>query len=299
MWYSNATNQDCKALQRVVRLAERISGSALPSLQDIYLKRCKNNQGLKSPWKLSFHSAAIWQALQKRVGKNWETEEELLSSGHQAPKLSLITSTGLNLINCKNTHYSPSSALLLCVHTRYNLFAHSSCTSLVILIFIKSTVDCIAHFSSLHILLILFYCFILSYSYLYLYILSCVMYHLFYFIFLHCPLSGPVLTYISLLIIPCMIVYVTNKQEPWNLQSKSDQPQSDSVLGQLQIRLQLIKNTQISLQSHCDQFQTRLWSRLVSDVSWIRLRWRSDSGQISLSQHVCLSQVFLHDSPAV
>ncbi len=37
------------------------------------------------------------------------------------------------------------------------------------------------------------------------------------FIFLHCPLSGPVLTSISLLIIPCMIVYVTNKQEPWTL----------------------------------------------------------------------------------
>ncbi len=42
VWYRNATNQDCKALQRVVRLAERISGSALSSLQDIYLKRCKS-----------------------------------------------------------------------------------------------------------------------------------------------------------------------------------------------------------------------------------------------------------------
>ncbi len=42
VWYSNATNQDCNALQRVVRLAERISGSALPSLQDIYLKCCKS-----------------------------------------------------------------------------------------------------------------------------------------------------------------------------------------------------------------------------------------------------------------
>ncbi len=39
VWYNNATNQDCKALQRVVRLAERISGSALPSLQDIYLPK--------------------------------------------------------------------------------------------------------------------------------------------------------------------------------------------------------------------------------------------------------------------
>ncbi len=42
VWYNNATNQDCKALQRVMRLAERISGSTLPSLQDIYLKRCKS-----------------------------------------------------------------------------------------------------------------------------------------------------------------------------------------------------------------------------------------------------------------
>ncbi len=38
VWYGNSSNQDCKALQRVVRLAERISGSTLPSLQDIYLK---------------------------------------------------------------------------------------------------------------------------------------------------------------------------------------------------------------------------------------------------------------------
>ncbi len=42
VWYGNSSNQDCKALQRVVWLAERISRSALPSLQDIYLKRCKS-----------------------------------------------------------------------------------------------------------------------------------------------------------------------------------------------------------------------------------------------------------------
>ncbi len=42
VWHGNVSNQDCKALQRVVRLAECISGSALPSLQDIYLKRCKS-----------------------------------------------------------------------------------------------------------------------------------------------------------------------------------------------------------------------------------------------------------------
>ncbi len=42
VWYGNSSSQDCKALQRVVRLAERFSGSALPSLQDIYLKRCRS-----------------------------------------------------------------------------------------------------------------------------------------------------------------------------------------------------------------------------------------------------------------
>ncbi len=42
VWYGNSSSQDCKALQRVVRLAERISGSALPSLQDIYLKRYRS-----------------------------------------------------------------------------------------------------------------------------------------------------------------------------------------------------------------------------------------------------------------
>ncbi len=64
----------------------------------------------------------------------------------------------------------------------------------------------------------------LFHSHLYLYIYSLVLcfiayvIFIFYFIiiiiFLHFPLSGPVPTYISLLIIPCMIVYVTNNKEP-------------------------------------------------------------------------------------
>ncbi len=45
-WCGNGSNLDCKALQRVVRLAERISGSALPSLQDIYLK-CSKSRAAK------------------------------------------------------------------------------------------------------------------------------------------------------------------------------------------------------------------------------------------------------------
>ncbi len=90
VWYGNSSNQDCKALQRVVRLAERISGSTLPSLQDIYLKRCKSRtakiiKDSNHPGNHLFPFTAIWQALQEHDGKNCKTEEELLPSGHQAP----------------------------------------------------------------------------------------------------------------------------------------------------------------------------------------------------------------------
>ncbi len=40
----------------------------------------------------------------------------------------------------------------------------------------------------------------------------CYFYIIFIFILLHCPQSGPDLIYISLLIIPCIIYYVTNKE---------------------------------------------------------------------------------------
>ncbi len=57
------------------------------------------------------------------------------------------------------------------------------------------------------------------YLYIYIYIYSLVLCFIvlllmLFLFFLHFPLSGPVPTYISLLIIPCMIVYVTNNKEP-------------------------------------------------------------------------------------
>ncbi len=57
----------------------------------------------------------------------------------------------------------------------------------------------------------MFHCFIAYVIFIFYFII------IFIFIFLHFPLSGPVPTYISLLIIPCMIVYVTNNKEPWTL----------------------------------------------------------------------------------
>ncbi len=107
------------------------------------------------------------------------------------------------------------------------------CTSLssllFILIFIKSHIMFLHIQFVLHITVLLFCTFLYSiahftsyfffYLYIYIYIYSCVvllLYNLililFYFYSLHCPLSGPDLTYISLLIIPCIIYHVTNKE---------------------------------------------------------------------------------------
>ncbi len=59
----------------------------------------------------------------------------------------------------------------------------------------------------------MFHCFIAYVIFIFYFII------IIFLIFLHFPLSGPVPTYISLLIIPCMIVYVTNNKEPWTLKN--------------------------------------------------------------------------------
>ncbi len=90
---------------------------------------------------------------------------------------------------------------------------------------------CFAHYCFTVLHFSLFYCtFYFLFLFTYIYIYSCVVlllynlililfFILFYFYSLHCPLSGPDLTYISLLIIPCIIYHVTNKEtlnlEPW------------------------------------------------------------------------------------
>ena len=39
-WFGNCSAHNCKALQRVVRSAQRITGGKLPALQDTYTTRC-------------------------------------------------------------------------------------------------------------------------------------------------------------------------------------------------------------------------------------------------------------------
>ncbi len=90
-------------------------------------------------------------------------------------------------------------AHLTCFCTSYLSCTSCFCTSYL------SCTSCFAlFFILLHILLFI--------SFFYLYICSCVVLLLYDFYSLHCPLSGPDLIYISLLIIPCIIYHVTNKE---------------------------------------------------------------------------------------
>ncbi len=102
------------------------------------------------------------------------------------------------------------------VCTFFLLLAHSSCCLHILLahpclyyylLSPQYTVLNILFNCTFYPLFFSYFYFILTYIYIY----SRVMFH-FYFMFLHCPVSGPVLIYISLLIISCIIEYVTNKR---------------------------------------------------------------------------------------
>ncbi len=82
------------------------------------------------------------------------------------------------------------------------VFAHLTCLAHLVLHF----------FILLHILLFISLFYLYIYIYIYIYICSCVVLLLYNFYSLHCPLSGPDLIYISLLIIPCIIYHVTKKE---------------------------------------------------------------------------------------
>ncbi len=145
MWYGNLSNQDCTALQRVVCLAEHISGSALPSLQDICLKRSKTRAA-----KIIMDS----------------------NPGYPIWRCSVQSTLGWLRSNCAFIYFFKVFLLSLFTCITYSFF-------LIFILFLPI-----------------------------LYIVSCVM----FLFFMHCPLSGPVLIYISLLIISCIIEYVTNKR---------------------------------------------------------------------------------------
>ncbi len=109
VWYGNASNQDCKAMQRVVRLAECISGSALPSLQEIYLERCKSRavkiiKDSNHPGNRLFILLPSGKHFRSMMAKTERLRRSFFTAGHQAPKLNLsqVKSSHLYLYSAFN-----------------------------------------------------------------------------------------------------------------------------------------------------------------------------------------------------
>ncbi len=163
MWYGNSSNQDCKALQRIVRLAERISGSALPSLQDIYLKRCKSRAAkiLKDSTHPGNHHFCLLPS-GKRFRSMMAKTEFLKSfkASSLRPSGSLTqTQSHKHLQDCYWIHTYSDHPYFLCTYPEQPV-----CTSLpfiFILLFIKSqyTVFCTSYcFAHLIVLHFLFHC---------------------------------------------------------------------------------------------------------------------------------------------
>ncbi len=113
VWYSNVTNQDCKALQRVVRLAECISGSALPSLQDIYLKRCKSRAAkiLKDSTHPGNHLFCLLPSGKRFRSMMAKTERLRRSFFPQAIRLLNSNSISTTTSACLMHHYIISTSL--------------------------------------------------------------------------------------------------------------------------------------------------------------------------------------------
>ncbi len=68
VWFSSATKSDHRRLRRVVRTAERIIGSTLPTLQELYSSRVRKRAG-KSLWTLTsstlpLRAVTVWSTLQ-------------------------------------------------------------------------------------------------------------------------------------------------------------------------------------------------------------------------------------------
>ncbi len=101
----------------------------------------------------------------------------------------------------------------------------------------------------------LFYC--LCYFYFIFYFIIIIIIY-FYFYFLQFSLSGPVLTYISLLIIPCMIVYVTNNKEPWTL-TLNQNVLLCTLIVKLRTYASLYSQTLIDLLSKTILYNTIYW----------------------------------------
>ncbi len=108
VWFSSDTKYDHKRLRRVVRTAERIIGTTLPTLQELYLSRVKGLSKSLEPLTsstLSLWTDPVWSTLQSSEHQNDQTQKQFLPSGNPSHEHVTKRGTHNTIINYYlNTH---------------------------------------------------------------------------------------------------------------------------------------------------------------------------------------------------
>ncbi|KAI3366893.1 hypothetical protein L3Q82_009536 [Scortum barcoo] len=91
-WYSSCTALNRKALQRVVKAAQHITRTELPSMEDLYTQRCrkKATKIIKDPKSLQLQTvlpAAVWPTVLQHSSPNHQAQGQLHTAGHKTFKL--------------------------------------------------------------------------------------------------------------------------------------------------------------------------------------------------------------------
>ena len=111
-WYGNCSALNRKALQRVVRSAQRITRGKIPGHlhHPMSQEGHKDHHGQQPPKPLPVHPAIIQKARSVQVHQSWdrETEKQLLSQGHQTVKQSPLTLSGC----CQHTDSTPATLIM-------------------------------------------------------------------------------------------------------------------------------------------------------------------------------------------
>ncbi len=82
VWFSSATKSDLRRLRRVVRTVERIIGTTLPALQDLYSSRVNKITLDPHVQHTPLWTVTVWSTLQSSEHQNDQTQSQFLPSGN-------------------------------------------------------------------------------------------------------------------------------------------------------------------------------------------------------------------------
>ncbi len=149
VWFSSATKSDLRRLQRVVRTAERIIGTTLPTLQELYLSRVSKRAG-KITLDPSHPAHSLFELLPSgRRYRAQKEQEQFLPSGNPSHEHLTINAEHTTLLYII---YSPHLLIFICF---IQICTYQTCTHIIV--YILYCVFAFLYIAYLYICILLFY----------------------------------------------------------------------------------------------------------------------------------------------